>query len=174
MTFGLRNAGQTFQRFIVEVVRDLDFCFAYVDDILIYSRAVSQHTERLFEEYGVIINLAKCVFGASEFTFLGTLISKNKTQPPIERIQALRDFPTPKTVQFFPKAAILKASLINTIVSSQGKGSTPITWTPEIEGSFKACKENLASAAFLAHPLPNAELGLFPRHPVLTAVPVFN
>ena len=34
MSFGLRNAGQTFQRFIDEVVSDLDFCFPYLDDIL--------------------------------------------------------------------------------------------------------------------------------------------
>ncbi|XP_077546323.1 uncharacterized protein LOC144158974 [Haemaphysalis longicornis] len=34
MSFGLRNAGQTFQRFIDDVVRGLDFCFVYLDDIL--------------------------------------------------------------------------------------------------------------------------------------------
>ena len=35
--FGLRNAAQTFQRFIDEVFRGLDFCFGYIDDILIAS-----------------------------------------------------------------------------------------------------------------------------------------
>ncbi|XP_077553167.1 uncharacterized protein LOC144167908 [Haemaphysalis longicornis] len=34
MSFGLRNAGQTFQRFIDDLVRGLDFCFVYLDDIL--------------------------------------------------------------------------------------------------------------------------------------------
>ena len=34
MSFGLRNAEQTFQRFIDEVLRDLDFCYAYIDDVL--------------------------------------------------------------------------------------------------------------------------------------------
>jgi hypothetical protein len=38
MSFGLRNAEQTFQRFMDEILRGFDFCFAYVDDILIYSR----------------------------------------------------------------------------------------------------------------------------------------
>ncbi|XP_037568175.1 uncharacterized protein K02A2.6-like [Dermacentor silvarum] len=33
MSFGLRNAGQTFQRFIDEVVRGLDLCFVYLDDV---------------------------------------------------------------------------------------------------------------------------------------------
>ena len=38
MPFGLRNTGQTFQRFIDEVKRGLDFCVAYLDDSLIASR----------------------------------------------------------------------------------------------------------------------------------------
>eukprot|EP00106_Octopus_bimaculoides_P018123 XP_014785565.1 PREDICTED: RNA-directed DNA polymerase homolog [Octopus bimaculoides] len=37
MSFGLRNAMSTFQRFIDEVVRGLDCVFAYVDDLLIAS-----------------------------------------------------------------------------------------------------------------------------------------
>ncbi|KAK8778594.1 hypothetical protein V5799_020069 [Amblyomma americanum] len=32
MSFGLRSAGQTFQRFIDEVVRGLDFCSVYLDE----------------------------------------------------------------------------------------------------------------------------------------------
>ena len=43
MTFGLRNAGQTFQRFIDEALSGLDFVFAYIDDILIFSRSAQEH-----------------------------------------------------------------------------------------------------------------------------------
>ena len=35
MPFGLRNAASTFQRFIDEVVHDLDFVYNYIDDILV-------------------------------------------------------------------------------------------------------------------------------------------
>lgn len=37
MTLGLQNAAQTWQRFIEIVLRDLPFCFGYLDDILIFS-----------------------------------------------------------------------------------------------------------------------------------------
>jgi hypothetical protein len=37
MSFGLRNAAQTFQRFMDDILRGLDFCFAYIDDILIFN-----------------------------------------------------------------------------------------------------------------------------------------
>ena len=35
--FGLRNSGQTFQRFIDHVTRGLDFKFVYLDDLLVTS-----------------------------------------------------------------------------------------------------------------------------------------
>lgn len=35
MPFGLRNAASTFQRFIDEVTSGLDFCYSYIDDILL-------------------------------------------------------------------------------------------------------------------------------------------
>lgn len=35
MSFGLRNAAQTFQRFMDEVLRGLNFCFTYIDDVLV-------------------------------------------------------------------------------------------------------------------------------------------
>lgn len=37
MTFGLRNAGQTLQRFVDGMLLGLDFCFAYLDYILVFS-----------------------------------------------------------------------------------------------------------------------------------------
>jgi hypothetical protein len=35
--FGLRNTAQTFQRFMDDILRALDFCFAYSDHILVFS-----------------------------------------------------------------------------------------------------------------------------------------
>jgi hypothetical protein len=43
MSFGLRNAAQMFQRFMDDVLRALDFCFAYLDDILVFSRSLEKY-----------------------------------------------------------------------------------------------------------------------------------
>ena len=64
-SYGLRNAAQTFQRFIDEVLRDLDHCYADTDDVLvaITSDEHEQHLRTLFQrfsEYGVLLNPAKC------------------------------------------------------------------------------------------------------------------
>jgi hypothetical protein len=47
MSFGLRNATQTFQRFMDDILRELDFCFAYLDDILVFSRSLEDHERHL-------------------------------------------------------------------------------------------------------------------------------
>ena len=75
MPFGLRNAAQTFQRFIDEVLRGLDFLYAYIDDVLIASSSEAEHLahleilfNRLFE-YGIVINPSKCIFCAASLEF---------------------------------------------------------------------------------------------------------
>ncbi len=69
MPFGLRNASQTFQRFIDSVLRGLDFCCAYVDDIVIVSKTEEEHIQhmeevfRRLDEHGLVVNADKCCFG---------------------------------------------------------------------------------------------------------------
>jgi hypothetical protein len=40
MCFGLRNVAQTYQRFMDDILRGLDFCFAYLDNGLVFSRSL--------------------------------------------------------------------------------------------------------------------------------------
>ena len=47
MPFGLRNAAQTFQRFMDEVLRGIPFAYAYVDDVLIASHTLEEHERHL-------------------------------------------------------------------------------------------------------------------------------
>ena len=62
MPFGLKNAAQTFQRFIDQILRGFYFCYAYIDDVLIASSSYDEHVQHLqmvlerFRKYGVVIN----------------------------------------------------------------------------------------------------------------------
>lgn len=180
MAFGLRNAAQTFQRFIDEVLQGLEFCYAYIDDILIASRSLEEHHKHLevlfkrLKEYGVVINPVKCVFGEPEVKFLGYLVSGSGTQPLPEKVDVIRTFPQPTTVKklrqylgmlnfyrrFLPRAAEVQAPL-NNLLQGNVKGKTPVDWTTETIRAFEATKESLARAALLAHPQPNANLAIF-------------
>ena len=65
MPFGLRNAAQSFQRFMDMVLRGLNFCYSYIDDLLIASvteEEHQQHVRLVFErlsEHGIVINPRK-------------------------------------------------------------------------------------------------------------------
>ncbi|BHF84038.1 hypothetical protein SprV_0902718800 [Sparganum proliferum] len=47
MPFGLRNATQSFQRFIDEVLRGLSFTYVYIDDILVASSSAEEYASHL-------------------------------------------------------------------------------------------------------------------------------
>ena len=90
MPFGLKNAAQSFQRFMDVVCRGLDFVFVYLDNILIASSSKGEHhshLRQLFERLhrnGLIIHLAKSKFGCSELDFLGHHVSRHGVLPMIE------------------------------------------------------------------------------------------
>ena len=105
MPFGLQNAAQTFQRFMDEVLRGLDFCYVYIDDVLIASRTPDEHKVHLrlvlqrFVLYGIIINPVKCVLGVSELQFLGHRVNKDGVCPLSDQVQIIRDFPQPTSLR---------------------------------------------------------------------------
>ncbi len=43
MPFGLRNAGQSLQRLMDQVLTEVDFTFCYLDDVLIGSTSTEEH-----------------------------------------------------------------------------------------------------------------------------------
>ena len=103
MPFGLRNAAQTFQRFIDHVLHGLDFVYVYIDDVLIASQDHDQNLSHLklvftrFQKYGIIINPQKSLLGVSDLQFLGHNVSSTGNSPLPEKVQAIRDFLQPTT-----------------------------------------------------------------------------
>jgi len=105
MSFGLRNAAQTFQRFMNEVFFDLEFAFVYIDDILIASKTFDEHfvhLEKIFErldQFGLTIKPNKCIFGVGKLDFLSHEVSEKGIKPTIERVEVIQKFPSPKSIK---------------------------------------------------------------------------
>jgi hypothetical protein len=178
--FGLRNAAQTFQRFMDDTLRGLDFCFAYLDDILVFFGSLEEHEQHMrtlfnqLQKYGSIIKPAKCVFLAPEVTFLCYNVSAEGSQPLEERVTHLQDCAPPKTAsqlrrflgmvnfytRFLPHAAATQAPLHDVLSASRVKGFHPIAWTPELLKTFEECKASLSRVTLLALPDPSAPLAL--------------
>ena len=78
MPFGLRDAAQTFQRFMDQVLRGISNTYVYIDDILIASSTPEEYLQDLksvfkrLASHGIVINPSKCIFGADQLDFLGS------------------------------------------------------------------------------------------------------
>ena len=182
MPFGLRNAAQTFQRFMNEVVRDLDFVFVYIDDILVASQTEEQHKlhlEQLFQklvEFDVHIKSAKCVFGATTLDFLSHKITPNGILPSEDRINAIREFPAPTSIKsiqrflgmvnyyhrFIPKLAETLAPIHTQLATLLRKPKTAknFSWPDECHDAFSSIKNELSKITLLAHPSSDSKLSI--------------
>ncbi|GFW05159.1 retrovirus-related Pol polyprotein from transposon opus [Trichonephila clavipes] len=91
MSFGLRNAPSTIQRFINEVLFGLEFVFPYLDDILVASETEEHKThlkvvfDRL-QKHGLRVNISKLTLGV---THLGYLITPEGSKPLPEKVDAI-------------------------------------------------------------------------------------
>ncbi|GFX45026.1 transposon Tf2-6 polyprotein [Trichonephila clavipes] len=87
MQFGLCNAASTFQRFVDEVLRGLNFVYAFIDDILVASSSEAEHIQHLrllfqrLDQYGLSINPSKCTFGVPTLNFLGFQVCSSGIKP---------------------------------------------------------------------------------------------
>lgn len=181
MTFGLRNAAQTFQRLIHEVVRGLDFIFPYIDDLFIASSSPEEHREHLrllferLKQHNLAINVAKCELGRATLEFLGHSVSVEGIRPLPDRVEAVKNFKLPSTVKelksflaminfyrrFIPNAIHAQVPLLAMTPGNKRNDRTSLTWTDETVAAFDRCKQQLVEATLLAHPAKSAELSLW-------------
>jgi len=77
------------------------FCSAYIDDIIVYSRSVDEHKvhlEKVFDrlrQVGLKLHPEKRKLGCSEVLYLGHVVSAEGILPNPEKVRAVQDFPVP-------------------------------------------------------------------------------
>ncbi|GJW85908.1 reverse transcriptase domain-containing protein [Tanacetum coccineum] len=107
MPFGLKNAGATYQRLVdkafeKQVGRNLE---VYVDDLVIKSHTEAEllrdieETFRTLRKINMKLNPKKCTFGAVEGMFLGYMIGPEGIKPCPEKIEAVLQLPSPRTIR---------------------------------------------------------------------------
>jgi hypothetical protein len=100
MPFGLTNAPATFQGYINQTLRGLvdDFCIVYLDDILIFSKTIEEHTQHLqqvcqrLREHELYGKPSKCDFYKKEMEFLGFIINAEGVQMDPRRVQTISEW----------------------------------------------------------------------------------
>ena len=125
MTFGLKNAGATYQRlvnkiFSKQIGRNME---VYVDDMLVKSKKELTHLDNLREtfvtlkQYQMKLNPGKCVFGVALGKFLGFMVSQRGIEANSEKVQAIINMASPKTVKEVQKLTG-RIAAINRFVSA--------------------------------------------------------
>ncbi|UYV73001.1 hypothetical protein LAZ67_10001455 [Cordylochernes scorpioides] len=149
MNFGLKNASQTFQRFMDEVTKGLDFVFVYIDDVLIATFSENPSLE-----------------------FLGHIIDNKGIKPLPEKKGIVKDFPQPNStrqlqifiglVNFYHRF-IKNSSHILALLYSLLKTESPnasLNWTSDTLEAFQNIKNALAENTLLNYPQPNSTLSV--------------
>ena len=106
MPFGLTNAPATFQRLMESCLGELhlDWCIIYLDDIIIFSKNPDDHITRLegvsekLAKAGLKLKPFKWEFFHSSLKYLGHIVSKEGIATDPRKIEAIHNWPCPKTV----------------------------------------------------------------------------
>ena len=104
--FGLRKAPAIFQSMMNTILKKFlhTFCFAYIDDIVVFSKSLQEHLQHLkivFDElrkYNLKIHLDESDFLRKEDLFLRHIIRQEGMKPNPDKIDAIIiQYPIPKT-----------------------------------------------------------------------------
>ena len=176
MSFWFGTGPGIFSKVVDEVLRGLPFAFGYLDDILIFSPDIKTHLyhiEILFQrlrEAKLKLKESKCNFLKKHAQYLGHLILGEGIEPVPEKLESIKQMPTPRTPKevkqflgligyyrkFIPKFSDVARPLTNLT-----KKDLPYEWTPECTKTFEMLKNLLTQEPILKYPDPGKPYTLY-------------
>ena len=170
MPFGLCNAPTTFMCVMDNVLRPFlyEFVIVYLYDILIFSKTGEEHVLNVKKVLDVLrkdkllLKMYECEFGKTYLVYLGHIVGGGELRIDPSEVEAIVNFPTPKTVievrsflgtaQYWRKFIANFSAIVAPMhaVTSVKKG---FQWEGKQKQSFEALKGNISLAPVL--PLPN-------------------
>ena len=174
MPFGLANSPSTFERLMEKVLAGLQWqiCLVYLDDIIVYSKDVMSHLERLdiifgkLRAAGLKLKPKKCHLLRESVLYLGHVVSGGGVHTDPDKVKAVSEWGAPKDLtevrsflglcsyyrRFIPHFSTVAKPL--TKLTEKGQ---EFRWGPEQEEAWNDLKSRLVSAPILAYPDPDQE-----------------
>ncbi|SLM37370.1 hypothetical protein PDIG_11210 [Lasallia pustulata] len=168
LPFGLTNGPANYQHYMNDVLWDHlnNFCSAYLDDILIYSKTLKEHSQHIWGvlqkliDAGLQVDIEKCKFHVQETSFLGVLLSTDGLRMDPKKVQVVVDWSTPtnlKQVQafigfrnFYRQFIKGFSKIVGPMLKLTQKGVI-FQWTDTCQKSFKLLKQRVVTAPVLQH-----------------------
>lgn len=167
LPFGMKIAPAAFQRCMDFIVGELPTSFAYMDDIICFSRTWPEHLMRLkalFERlraYNIRLNPAKCKFGATKLEYLGHVISRNGIEVQQDKVVAIKAFETPRNVAQL-RSFLGLGTFVRRFIFNFARRARPLyrllkqaqrwKWGDEEQRAFEDIKQAATETTLLAHP----------------------
>src|SRR3954465_2960842 len=172
MTFGLKNAGATYQRCMTECIKEQigRNVHVYIDDVVVKSSRTDNLVADLTEtfanlrRYNIKLNPEKVGFGVPSGQLLGFVVSKRDIKANPVRIATIQSLGPPKDLKdtqklaggvaalsrFIPRLGEKAMPLYRLMRKTEG----PFKWTSEATDALAALKEVLSESPLMAAPNP--------------------
>ncbi|KAI3717497.1 hypothetical protein L1987_69148 [Smallanthus sonchifolius] len=178
MPFGLTNAPAVFMDLMNRVCRPyLDqFVIVFIDDILIYSRTAKEHENHLrqilelLKKENLYAKFSKCEFWLKEVHFLGHVINEKGIHVDPSKIEAIKNWSTPKTPSEI-RSFLGLAGYYRRFISNFSKVALPLTtltqkdkpfvWEQKQEDAFQLLQQKLCDSPILSLPDGNDDFVVY-------------
>ena len=170
MYFGLCNSPATFQAMMNEIFADMeDVVVVYIDDLLIFTKSDDQEEHdrivlevlQRLEEHDLFVKPKKCSFQVKEVEFLGMTVSAEGIKMNDNKVQAILEWPTPKTVRGV-RSFLGLANFYQRFIKDYAQVARPLNdltkkdqsfeWKDSQQTVFDTLKQRFTTAPIVAFP----------------------
>ena len=170
MTFGLKNAGLTYQRMMAKMFepqlgKNVE---VYIDDMVVKSKLVFEYVTdltRIFEilrEHKLRLNASKCSFGVGSGKFLGYMVTHRGIEVNPDQIKAINNLQPPQNPKEVQKLTGMMA-VLNWFISRLADRCRPFflllhkwkefEWSKECVVAFQELKQYLSHPPIMSSPV---------------------
>ena len=149
MPYGIHSASEIFQLEISKIIAGCEGSINSQDDIIVWGENKEIHDQRLhkvlakIKESGLKLNQSICLFGVSELTFLGHVMSAEGVKPDPKKIEAITAMPVPTMTKVELQRFLGMVNYLGKFIPNLSDETTPLRALLKNETEFLMQKPQL-------------------------------